>query len=728
MLTGMAVSKLAIGGHLRLSPTRDASPAEESMRRVLFGVQPGNAGDPLAELRDAAKELLESTVGILEQAAVVLAGSPLDEGVKASLDEALRAHIGRVATQASLPASEGLAVALIGRTTAGKSTLLEALCGGDGSRIGRGQQRVTRDVVDRPVLDCPGVTLIDTPGVGALDGADDRELALEQLARADLVMWVAPNQGTQEDTARPLRLIAELGKPILVVMNCRRALDDPRYEFALQDFLDDPADVFVEAEGFLEGIRRQLRQAGARPFGEFLVHAQAAFMASRMVGGDADRLREASRISELLGFLGEARSQARPRMCLAVADSTRRVLVEADALLSEIGAALESTAVREREFDQRLTNDLGRVIQEWQTKAEVGAGRVIVKRRSWIDGLTVDQLGAQFNGLWADEVKAMDRELQEMWIREHQALERRWSDAARSARNEFEAIPVGHMRLPNLEEKWANRVVRIGGRVAVPVFAGVIGGFFLGPPGALAFSAIAGLIAGGLADWVGELFKSEADILRKRREKARPQVNKLLDATSAVFHERLQSQEQAHRGVLWEQSQARQRDAHCLEETATAVGEGAVSASELRHLLDGHTARAVLRVSGRPSEADAVVGVVRYPGHVMALKLKEPGFSAAAIFPPESPEPIAVLPEVIGRSAVADCGRVLLGLARDPFEVDRTSQGVEFALTESLASGQELAIWEHVCATVSGAQVRGRAVITEDRWRPDSDGGDDSDD
>ena len=62
-------------------------------------------------------------------------------------------------------------VVLMGRTMAGKSTLLAALTGGAAERIGVGAQRTSRDVFAAPALDLQDVEIVDTPGVGAKDGA-----------------------------------------------------------------------------------------------------------------------------------------------------------------------------------------------------------------------------------------------------------------------------------------------------------------------------------------------------------------------------------------------------------------------------------------------------------------------------------------------------------------------------------------------------------------------------
>ena len=63
----------------------------------------------------------------------------------------------------SLP-DDRFTVTLFGRTTAGKSTLMSILTNGDGSQIGRGAQRTTRDV---RAYDYNGLKVVDVPGIAA---------------------------------------------------------------------------------------------------------------------------------------------------------------------------------------------------------------------------------------------------------------------------------------------------------------------------------------------------------------------------------------------------------------------------------------------------------------------------------------------------------------------------------------------------------------------------------
>lgn len=197
------------------------------------------------------------------------------------------------------PTRTAMRVVLMGRTMAGKSTLLAALTGGSAERIGVGAQRTTREVFAAPALDLDEVEIIDTPGVGAKDGQEDVAKAMAEIPGADLVLWVADNDSFQRDTAQALREVAFRGKPIVVALNCRARLvdDDDR-----DDFLADPDAVYAQHEGHFHMIRSHLSAAAVHPIAEVTLHAEAARQA-RTDDAFGRALRDVSHIGSLLAVL-----------------------------------------------------------------------------------------------------------------------------------------------------------------------------------------------------------------------------------------------------------------------------------------------------------------------------------------------------------------------------------------------------------------------------------------
>lgn len=116
-------------------------------------------------------------------------------------------------------------ITVFGRTTAGKSTLMEILTKGDGKTIGTGSQRTTKDVRSYP---WNGLTVTDVPGIGAFEGLDDERDAFEAAKEADLILFLITSDGPQYAEAKCFSKIIALGKPIICILNVRSAVSEER--------------------------------------------------------------------------------------------------------------------------------------------------------------------------------------------------------------------------------------------------------------------------------------------------------------------------------------------------------------------------------------------------------------------------------------------------------------------------------------------------------------------
>lgn len=297
----------------------------------------------------------------------------------------------------SLPRpDEPLRVVLLGRTQAGKSTLFSYLTGSDVSPVGDGAPRFTRSVVAMPMAGCADVVVVDTPGVGALDGAEDRELALDAARQADLVVWVATSNSQPSETASALSQVARWGAPMLLVINCREDLVDDE---AVGQFLDFPDSAFADLDGHRARLARFLDPHGQRPLQVLPVHAAAALLGGRANPTHADLLR-GSRVDTLVTAIrAEADGRRRPRRAAAIVDTARRALVDAIERLTadSDGLALVADTRREEsaDFDRRTARLLADV--DLQVQGEI------------------DALVRRFDD-WADRhYQRMDAELQVEW-------------------------------------------------------------------------------------------------------------------------------------------------------------------------------------------------------------------------------------------------------------------------------------------------------------------------
>lgn len=126
-------------------------------------------------------------------------------------------------------------VTLFGKTTAGKSTLMEVLTNGDGKSIGKGAQRTTRDIRKYTWND---LEITDVPGIGAFEGKEDEDLAFEAAKSGDLILFLFTDDAPQPDEAECFSSIISLGKPVICVMNVKCCMEDSSYEMAMMDLED----------------------------------------------------------------------------------------------------------------------------------------------------------------------------------------------------------------------------------------------------------------------------------------------------------------------------------------------------------------------------------------------------------------------------------------------------------------------------------------------------------
>lgn len=214
----------------------------------------------------------------------------------------------RMENEVNALAGGNFAITLFGRTTAGKSTLMTVLTHGDGSQIGNGSQRTTRDV---RTYEYHGLEVTDVPGIAAFGGIEDEVLAFETAKQGDLILFLITDDAPQQSEAEFLSRIKSLGKPIICLVNvkvgvhARSSLSEDDY----MDLCDDVQDKFDDAEG-LQAIRRSLIDYGPEygqdwshiPFA--FVHLKSAHMAQQPEYSQwADGLYELSRFGDAIALI-----------------------------------------------------------------------------------------------------------------------------------------------------------------------------------------------------------------------------------------------------------------------------------------------------------------------------------------------------------------------------------------------------------------------------------------
>ena len=151
---------------------------------------------------------------------------------------------------------EEFRVTLFGRTMAGKSTLMEILTRGNGTSIGLGEQRKTRDV---RTYSWKGLLITDVPGVAAFEGYIDADVALRSAEEADLIAFLITDDAPQPVEAEHLVRVKRLGKPLIGICNVKLAVDrdsDRRRFLRAPDQPFDPKRLNELMEQFLAFVRQ----------------------------------------------------------------------------------------------------------------------------------------------------------------------------------------------------------------------------------------------------------------------------------------------------------------------------------------------------------------------------------------------------------------------------------------------------------------------------------------
>lgn len=112
-----------------------------------------------------------------------------------------------------------LHIAVFGRVSVGKSSVLNALLGEEAFSVSvlHGETK-TEGIAEWQEVDAGGVYLIDTPGINEIDGEERERLAHEVANRSDLLLFVVDSDLTDVEL-NALKLVAETQRPIILVVN-----------------------------------------------------------------------------------------------------------------------------------------------------------------------------------------------------------------------------------------------------------------------------------------------------------------------------------------------------------------------------------------------------------------------------------------------------------------------------------------------------------------------------
>lgn len=610
---------------------------------IVFGEEP-ELTDPQPPLREAIERFAAQAIEVREQALGVavevdsVGAEPL-HAMRQSWTTLEKAEV----------ADAPMRVVLMGRTMAGKSSLLSALSSDHFDRIGDGRQRFSRDVfAARPkILD--RIEVVDTPGVGAADGADDVRVAFNAAKDADLILWVASSDSIQKDTAEALWLLGVIGKPILVALNCKQSLAG----VGRLKLLRFPEKVFGDREGLVDEIRRHMAVAGVEPLDVIYVHALAATAA--MARGELDsELHAASRIDDLTqALIRERAAHSESRRALRLIDGQRRQVELLVGLLAQGATALRARAEHGRRMNEDVHARLARVVREAGEDMTADIGAAVGRRRDW--HLAVTHFGRSLQPAWDQEAAALQTELNATLNHRFSRLIAEVESTATNAEAEWATVSPDQFALRGLQGfqlVWGNRLARaglgIGGTLAAG-FAGLKLGAAIGTwigltggPLAVVTGAVGGAVGLGvglalphLKGLVDYVFLGEAGVMKKRRTQLAEKVGPILDDLTQEYERAIGGQVDKLRVDLSGQRARDDELSSGLDRLADRWEGHAKALGELVRELDKETTSALLRIAGRERLARSLRRATRIPGVCILAEFEDAGFWEAWLFPPD---------------------------------------------------------------------------------------------
>ena len=191
-------------------------------------------------------------------------------------------------------------VTLFGRTKAGKSTIREALTNGNGSTIGKGAQRTTRDI---KAYNWNHLRILDTPGFDAYKGEEDEKIAFSQVDKTDLILFLVTSDSIEESEFEKLASFRKENKPVIILLNI---LYDLKHPIKKKQFLKNPKKyVSINA---IKGHLSRLKFLSKKHFdiqniSVIPIHALSAFESNYSKGDEKNNLYNASNFKYFSDYL-----------------------------------------------------------------------------------------------------------------------------------------------------------------------------------------------------------------------------------------------------------------------------------------------------------------------------------------------------------------------------------------------------------------------------------------
>ncbi|MBO4286826.1 MAG: 50S ribosome-binding GTPase [Kiritimatiellae bacterium] len=452
-------------------------------------------------------------------------------------------------------------VVLFGRTMVRKSTIREALTGGDGATIGHGDQSTTKEVHCYEwrrlhVFDTPGINSSKDTGRDAQGIGDEERLANQYLDLADLAVVVFKTDTVEVSERLRLDQIVKSGRPYVILLNVvaditdyakfrKRRKDRMISCEAQQEFIDD---LLCEPDDGKKPYPPEVREH------VIAVHARACFLSRARGSAEADAFFQRNDVprSELytLSRFGEFRDRLTAFIGNQGVASRKRTIdtffiEKTGTFFSErkisVSRLREKTAAQIAAFEMAKKN-LRRKFGAWRNRLATCLRDHLTQAGLDTDGFAHDAI---LNGLKKETIASS-------W---NQTMQRLMGKAAASFQKEVEtelqrqlenlgdALTFNDTSFAGLGEinddtfngrkvlKWTSRVLGIGGAIAF---------CFPGP------GTVIGIVAGVVAlaiDWLSSLFKSKETKIHELKQQLDASVEKSITDIVPQFTAALQTGE-----------------------------------------------------------------------------------------------------------------------------------------------------------------------------------------
>ncbi len=169
-----------------------------------------------AELVNLTKDKGDSNIDLAKESLAQLLD---DSRVPDSIRDILRDEYKQLRVMLDKLEHGHLHIAVFGRVSVGKSSVLNALLGREAFSVSilHGETK-TEGIAEWEEVDAGGIYLIDTPGINEIDGEKREELAHEVANRSDLLLFVIDSDLTDVEL-KALKTVAKTQRPIILVVN-----------------------------------------------------------------------------------------------------------------------------------------------------------------------------------------------------------------------------------------------------------------------------------------------------------------------------------------------------------------------------------------------------------------------------------------------------------------------------------------------------------------------------